>query len=199
MKTEIEVKFLNINLDAMRQKLEEAGATLEQPMRLMRRVLIEQPQHKAEHSFLRIRDQGDKTTLCFKRRSDPEMQRIDDTMEIEVEVSSFDDTVELFKEAGWPYTTYQENKRETWKLGDVEVVIDEWPWIPPQIEIEGPNEQAVQSTAETLGFDWNEKRLGHIDHVYKEYYTFAPGFRGIIELANVRFEDDIPKQMTKKA
>jgi adenylate cyclase class 2 len=135
MKTEIEVKFLNINLDAMRQKLEEAGATLEQPMRLMRRVLIEQPQHKAEHSFLRIRDQGDKTTLCFKRRSDPEMQRIDDTMEIEVEVGSFDDTVELFKEAGWPYTTYQENKRETWKLGDVEIVIDEWPWIPPQIEM----------------------------------------------------------------
>ncbi|MDB5177728.1 MAG: hypothetical protein JWO61_111 [Candidatus Saccharibacteria bacterium] len=196
MKTEIEVKFVNIDIDAMRQKLTDVGAELEQPMRLMRRVLIEQPEHEAEHSFIRIRDQGDKTTLCFKRRASKDIHTIDDTKEIEVNVSDFDTTVELFKEAGWPPKTYQENRRETWNLDDVEVVIDEWPWMPTQIEIEGPTEAAVQSAAKKLGLTWSEARLGHIDNIYQEYYTFAPGFRGVIELAEVRFEDAPPSQMT---
>lgn len=197
MKPEIEVKFININVDNIRQKLTDAGAYLEQPMRLMRRVLIEQPQHKAEHSFIRIRDQGDKTTLCFKRREAKDGLKIDDTQEIEVDVSDFDTTVELFREAGWPPQTYQENRRETWTLEEVEIVIDEWPWMPPQIEIEGPSEHAVQTVAERLSLIWSEARLGHIDNIYQEYYTFAPGFRGVIDLAEMRFEDPLPNQMTK--
>lgn len=197
MNTEIEVKFININLDEMRDKLKKVGAELEQSMRPMRRVLIEQPEHKAEQSFIRIRDQGDKTTLCFKRRTG-DRQAIDDTTEIEVEVSDFDTTVELFREAGWSPITYQENRRETWNLGDVEVVIDEWPWIPTQIEIEGPTEQAVRDAAEKLGFVWGEARLGRIDDIYQEYYTFAPGFRGAIDLAVMRFDDPVPAQMTKR-
>lgn len=198
MKTEIEVKFVNIDIEAMRQKLTDVGAQLEQPMRLMRRALIEQPEHQAEHSFIRIRDQGDKTTLCFKRRASIDTHTIDDTEEIEVDVSDFDTTVELFTHAGWPPKTYQENRRETWHLQDVEVVIDEWPWMPPQIEIEGPTEEAVQKVAEQLGFDWSEARLGHIDTIYQEYYTFAPGFRGVIDLHEMRFEDPLPVQMTKR-
>jgi len=198
MKTEIEVKFVNVDIDDMRKRLEATGAHLEQPMRLMRRALIEQPEHEAEHSFIRIRDQGDKTTLCFKRRSHKDSQAIDDTKEIEVEVGDFDTTIELLKEAGWPHKTYQENRRETWTLDETEVVIDEWPWMPPQVEIEGPNEQAVKNVAEKLGFAWEEARLGHIDHIYQEYYTFAPGFRGVIDLPEVRFEDPVPPQMMKK-
>ena len=198
MKTEIEVKFVNIDIDALRQKLNDVGAVLEQPMRLMRRVLIEQPEHEAKHSFIRIRDEGDKTTLCFKRRDHSDSKAIDDTKEIEVGVSDFDTTVEIFRQAGWPPKTYQETRRETWRLTDTEVVIDEWPWIPPQVEIEGTDEQAVRTVAEQLGFDWNEARLGHIDHIYQEYYTFAPGFRGVIDLPEVRFDDALPTQMTKR-
>jgi len=197
MKTEIEVKFINIDIEAMRQKLKEVGAHLEQPMRLMRRVLIEQPEHEAVHSFIRIRDQGDKVTLCYKRREAKDGFKIDDTVEIEVEVSDFDTTVELFKEAGWPPKTYQENRRETWNLEDAEIVIDEWPWMPPQIEIEGPTEQAVRAVAEKLGLMWSEARLGHIDQIYQEYYTFAPGFRGVIDLPEMGFDDPLPQQMTK--
>lgn len=198
MKPEIEVKFVNIDIDAMRQKLTAVGARLEQPMRLMRRALIEQPQHKAERSFIRIRDQGDKTTLTFKRRAPVDTHTIDDTEEIEVDVSDFDATVELFTHAGWPPKTYQENRRETWQLRDVEVVIDEWPWMPPQIEIEGPSEDAVKKVALELGQDWSEARLGHIDHIYQEYYTFVPGFRGVIDLKEMRFDDPLPAQMIKR-
>ena len=164
----------------------------------MRRVLIEQPDHEANHSFIRIRDQGDKITLTFKRRAKRSPDKIDDTKEIEVEVGSFEDTVELFKEAGWPHKTYQENRRETWMLDGAEVVIDEWPWLSPQIEIEAEDEATVRAAAAKLGFDWNDAFYGHIDDVYETEYTFAPGFRGIIVLPEVRFEDPIPEQMTPK-
>tara|TARA_B100001245_G_scaffold213665_1_gene179699 strand:+ start:203 stop:802 length:600 start_codon:yes stop_codon:yes gene_type:complete len=198
MKTEIEVKFIAVDIDDIRQRLKKLGAECEQPMRLMRRVLIEQPDHEANHSFIRIRDQGDKITLTFKRRAKRSPDKIDDTKEIEVEVGSFEDTVELFKEAGWPHKTYQENRRETWMLDGAEVVIDEWPWLSPQIEIEAEDEATVRAAAAKLGFDWNDAFYGHIDDVYETEYTFAPGFRGIIVLPEVRFEDPIPEQMTPK-
>ena len=56
MNTEIEVKFINIDHDKIRSRLQELGATLEQPMRVMRRVVIHTPDMTAKNAFLRIRD-----------------------------------------------------------------------------------------------------------------------------------------------
>lgn len=199
MKTEIEVKFVDVDVEKIRQALKSAGGFLEQPMRLMRRALIEEPHHRAEHSFIRIRDQGDKVTLTFKRRSDPEMLTADSVKEIEVEVSDFDDTVTLFSEAGWHYMTFQENRRETWQLDGTEVVIDEWPWLNPYIEIEGESEAAIKKVAGKLGLDWKEVEYGHIDDVYEYQYEFKGGIRGVIDLPAVRFEDPLPRQFVPKS
>ena len=194
MKTEIEVKFIDINIDDMRQKLEEAGAHLEQPMRLMKRVNIEQPEHTAERAFLRVRDEGDKTTLTFKRRDALSTEMIDNVKEIEVTVSDFNTTVELFKEAGWPPRTFQESRRETWELNGAEVVIDEWPWIEPYIEIEADDEETVRSVSKLLGFNWEEAVYGHIDVLYEMKYEFLGGVRGVIDLPEVRFDTPAPSK-----
>lgn len=192
MQTEIEVKFLDIDIAAIRERLRSAGAHLEQPTRAMRRALIEQPHHAAENSFIRVRDEGDKVTLTFKRRADARASKIDSVTEIEVQVSSFEDTVELLREAGWGYKTFQESKRETWTLDDAEIVIDEWPWVKPYIEIEAANETIVRSVAERLALNWGDVVFGHIDAVYENEYVFAEGFRGVIDLKEVRFGDDLP-------
>jgi adenylate cyclase class 2 len=198
MKPEIEVKFLNIDIDDIRHRLTEAGAHLEQPMRLMKRALIEEPHHLAEHSFIRVRVDGDKVTLTFKRRADQAASTIDGTMELEVTVSSFDDTVELFKQAGWAYKTLQESKRETWRLGEAEIVIDEWPWVEPYIEIEAETESQVKDAAATLNLAWGDAMFGHIDAVYQMKYDFAPGFRGVIDLKEVRFDGPVPSQFKER-
>ena len=192
MKTEIEVKFCDVDINDIRDRLQRAGAVCEQPMRLMRRALIEEPHHAAEHAFLRVRDEGDKVTLTFKRRADESGASIDSVKEIEVVVSDFDDTIELLREAGWTHKTFQESKRETWHLDDVEVVIDEWPWLPPYIEIEGENEAVLRATAEMLGLDWHDVVIGHIDVVYAQKYEFQDGIRGVIDLAEVRFGGPVP-------
>lgn len=198
MKTEIEVKFCDIDIDDIRERLSSVGAVCEQPMRLMKRALIEEPHHEAEHSFLRVRDEGDKVTLTFKRRGDPNARTIDNVKELEVVVSDFDDTVELLREAGWTYKTFQESRRETWHLGDAEIVIDEWPWLAPYIEIEGEDEATVRTAADKLGLDWQDVMYGHIDAVYEKQYEFQDGIRGVIDLKEVRFDDPVPAQFVPR-
>lgn len=195
MKTEIEVKFYRVDVEDIRRRLRNADATLVQPMRLMRRALIEEPQHQQVHSFIRIRDEGDKVTLTYKRRSDSAASQIDGTKEIEVVVSDFEDTVMLFQEAGWQYKTFQESKRETWQLGGAEIVIDEWPWLPPYIEIEAGSELEVREASEKLGLSWDDKLIGHLDALYEKEYEFAENFRGVIDVREVRFDAPLPEQL----
>ncbi len=194
MKTEIEVKFVDVDIDDIRSRLNKAGAHLEQPMRLMRRILIEEPDHKAERSFIRVRDEGDKVTITYKRREGKDS--LTSAKEIETTVGDFDTMVELFTTAGWNYTTYQESKRETWQYKDVEVVIDEWPWVNPYVEIEGDSEDAVKSAAAELGFDWSDAVFGSVDVIYNRDYPNMT-VRGIIDIKEGHFGEPVPIEFGK--
>lgn len=190
MKTEIEVKFLNIDIDDMRETLKAAGAACEQPMRLMKRALIETEETKTRDAYLRIRDEGDKVTATFKQFTE---HSLTGAREREIIVSDFDETVAIFAEFGLHYHTFQESKRETWRLDDVEIVIDEWPWIPPYIEIEGESEVDVKAAAARLGFDWSEAVFGSVDVIYGREYP-AMSVRGVIDITEVRFDDAVPQE-----
>lgn len=198
MQAEIEAKFVDVDIEDVRSRLKRAGAAIEHPMRSMRRVLIEEPHHAADGSFIRIRDEGDRTTLTFKRRTSPDhASTVDSTHELETTVGDFDTTVKIFQEAGWPYITYQESRRETWQLGDVEIVIDEWPWIKPYIEIEATTVEAVQLTAKTLGFEWDEAMFGSVDVIYGRDYPDMT-VRGVIDIKEARFDDPVPSEFMAK-
>ena len=197
MESEIEVKFIDVVTDDVRERLEKAGAILEHPMRLMRRALIEEPHHVVDDSFIRIRDEGDKVTLTYKRRMLPDStSTIDSTKEIETTVGDFEKTVTIFAEAGWQYTTMQENKRETWRLDDAEVVIDEWPWIKPYIEIEASSEKVVRDVAAKLGFDWKDAKFGGVDVIYEKDFPNM-SVRGVIDIREVRFSDPVPTEFLR--
>ena len=194
MQTEIEAKFLDVSIDGIRAQLQQLGAELKVPMRHMRRALIEEAHHAAENSFIRIRDEGDKITLTFKRRLEgDEAATITSTQELETTVGDFDTTVKIFAEAGWNYITYQESRRETWMLDDVEIVIDEWPWIQPYIEIEADTEQKVEQTAEKLGLLWTDAVFGSVDVIYSRDYPDMK-VRGVIDVKEVRFDDPVPAE-----
>ena len=190
MKTEIEVKFINITIDAIQQRLLAAGAVCEQPMRLMRRALMETPDMAAKDAFLRLRDEGNKVTLTYKQHL---KTGIEAANEIETTVDDFDTTKALLEASGMIFHTYQESRRETWKLRDVEVVIDVWPWMPPYIEIEGDNEASIREAAATLGFSWDEAVFGGVDVVYRMVYP-AMSVRGVIDIPLVRFDDPVPQE-----
>lgn len=190
MKTEIEVKFCNIKIDDMREKLKSVGAICEQPMRLMRRALIETQEMKTREGFIRIRDEGNKTTLTYKQFLE---KSLTGAQEHETIVGDFDVAIAIFKEAGLHYHTFQESKRETWRFDDVEVVIDEWPWINPYIEIEGESEASVKQAAAKLGFDWDDAVFGSVDVIYHDVFSKMTN-RGVIDIEEVRFGEPVPDE-----
>jgi len=167
MNTEIEAKFININHDEIRDKLTKLGAILEQPIRLMRRVVIHTNDMSAKNAFLRVRDEGYRTTITYKQFDG---DTVDGAREHEVVVSDFDEAINTLAASGLPYDTYQESRRENWRLGDVEIMLDEWPWLNPYLEIEGESEDAIKEMAKLLGFNWSDAVFGGVANVYKIQY-----------------------------
>ncbi len=164
MNNEIEAQFLDVDKEAVRKKLTEIGAKLEKPEVLMKRVIFD----LGEHSFARVRDEGGKIVMTYKKISDD--KSILGTKEVNVEVNNYDDAVLFLKACGLKAKAYQESKRETWKVGEVEICIDTWPWIPTFIEIEGPSENEVWEVAKMLGFDKTKAKFGSVDTTYQHYY-----------------------------
>lgn len=193
MQTEIEVKFLNVNHDEIRQKLKAVGGTLVTPMRDMRRALIETVEMKARNGFYRLRDEGNKITLTYKQFDSWAAGTIHGAKEIEIVVSDFDATLVLLTQVDLEPLTYQESRREAWELHGCEVVLDEWPWIPTYIEIEGESEQLVKDTATLLGFDWSDAVFGSVDVIYEREFPKLTN-RGVIDIPEVRFGDPIPAE-----
>lgn len=198
MQTEIEVKFVDVDIDDIRSRLKKSGAVLEIPMRDVRRALIEEEHHSADNMFIRIRDEGDKVTLCLKKKTKSlKNSTIDSTYEIETTVGDFDKTIELFRVAGWHYMTFQESRRETWKIDEAEVVIDEWPWIKPYIEIEAKSESIVRKVSSMLGFDWKDAVFGSVDVIYNRDYPDMK-IRGVIDIKEVRFNNPLPDEFGER-
>lgn len=196
MQPEIEAKFLSVDHDVVRQKLQSLGAQLEKPMYLMRRTLFDYPDgriRKALNGRLRVRNEGDKVTITFKTpRSD---QYAD---EIETTVGSYGVMVELLTAIGLVSYSVQESKRETWRFKDVEVALDEWPWAKPFIEIEGKQEAAIRDCAARLGFDWAEAAFGPAETVYRVEYPGITDDDRIGDIGNVRFGDPLPDWLEKR-
>ena len=189
-KTEIEAKFLNVDFDMIRAKLVDLGATLEHPMRLMRRVIFNVPNtpHKG-FDFVRVRDEGHAVTLTYKHFHNEGV--ISGVTELETTVGDFDTTVALLEAFGLEYKSLQETRRETWRLGTVEIVLDEWPWLNPYVEVEGLSEQEVRRVASQLGFSWDAAVFGPTPQAYQAQYPDGDAAQ-LIEIPRVAFDEPIP-------
>lgn len=163
MKLEIEATFLEVNKDTLRAQLQAAGAELVQAEVLMRRAVFK----LGEHDFARVRDEGNRIVLTYKNHHN---NTLTGTEEINVEVSDYDDTIAILQACGLVVKSVEDSYRESWKLNNVDIDIDTWPWIPTYVEIEGPSETAVEQVANLLGFSMKNAIIGSVDEVYKLYY-----------------------------
>ena len=169
METEIEAKFPDINVEALRAKLAEAGAVRVHGEILMRRHVFDYPDNRLEAvgGWVRVRDEGSKVTMSYKQLID---RSLHGTKEVNVTVDDYDAACAFLKKIGLVVRSYQETKREKWMLGEVEVTIDTWPWVPTFAELEGPSEEAVRAAAEVLDLDWSAAMHGSVETVYQMHY-----------------------------
>ncbi len=171
MQIEYEATFPNVNKDKMRQRLRKINAVLIKPEFLQKRVVFNLPKgHKVKGGWLRVRNEGDKITMSFKIVNGV---KIEDQKEICLRVDDFNQAVLFLEKIGCQKKAYQENKRELWRLNDVEITIDEWPFLEPFIEIEANQENKVKTVATKLGLNWNDAFFGSVDTLYSKKYGIA--------------------------
>ena len=168
MKIEYEATFTNIDKEEIRARLREAGATLVRPEFLMKRVVFELPTgHEIPGGWLRVRDEGDKITMSLKVVNG---NKIENQKEIQVVIDNFSEGVSLLENLGAERKALQESRRELWLLDEVEVTIDEWPYLEPYVEVEGNNEEAVKVVSKKIGFDYDKALFCSVDYLYNKKY-----------------------------
>lgn len=171
MDIEYEATFENVDKNLIREKLKSLGAELIRPEYMQKRLVFNLPEgHGIEGGWLRVRDEGDKITMGLKAISGDGIERQKET---EVVINSFDSGSVLLQSIGCEKKAYQESTRELWKLGNVEVTIDEWPFLEPFVEIEGKNEGEVKSVAESMGFDYSLALFDSVDAQYSAKYNIT--------------------------
>ena len=175
MKTEYEIRILEINQDEMIKKLETLGATKKGEFEQKRYVYDLKPVQNGK--WIRLRTNGKKTTLAYK---DIVSDTIDGTKEVEFEVSSISDAEEFLNKIGFNYRSLQENKRIQYILDGVEIDIDTWPMIPTYMEIEGESEEKVNKMIEKLDVDKSKITALNCDDIYRNIYNID--ISGIKEL-----------------
>ncbi len=169
---EIEVKFLNINVADLVTKLESLGAQKVGDFNYRRQVM-DFPGFTLDKkgAWLRIRDEGEKIIVAYKQRQGWEEAGVSgkDTgmKEIELEVNSFEQAINMFTELGMVNKHYVENKRNRYVLSGVEFDIDYWPMLEPYLEIEAKSQEEIDKAIELLGYNKDEAKVFSTAQIYE--------------------------------
>lgn len=179
---EYECRILNIDLDDILSKLESLGAE-DKGERLQQRYIYDFDPVDPD-TWIRLRTNGEKTTLAIKslKRTD----EFGNTMEEEVTVGDIETTNRILERLGYHHRNYQENRRHSFKLGNVSIDIDSWPLIPTYVEVEGSSEKEVLDTLGILGVDPSQVTTLDVESIYREIY----GIR-IKEIEDLRFNEGV--------
>jgi len=171
---EIEAVFLEINKELIEEKLKEIGAKKVGDI-FYRHTSFDFPDYRLDkdNSWIRLRDEGGKVMLAYKKRlgvTSQDGSSNDEGMEeIETAVGSYEDTKILLKKIGLIEKHEAEKKRTRWNKGGVEFDIDTWPEIPTFLEIEAKSWDDIDRSAKALGLNPEDKKICSVNQIYRLY------------------------------
>ena len=168
MGKEYEAKFLDIDVDKLRDKIIKHGGTIvHENQKYVRSVF--RLCNTDKKGYARVRDEAGKVTVTVKIYNNPDYP---DEYEIET-VNDFETAKNLLVAMNLQVKSFQESYREKWSLPNKEVhevTFDTIPGIPTYMEIDCVTEKALKDTIKLLELDKGKMRYGAFDRVYKEYY-----------------------------
>lgn len=155
---ELEVKFYLSNPQAFQERLVAAGAEQIQERLFEVNLRFDRPDGSLSRAqqVLRLR-QDDRARLTYKGAA-VSGEAVSDRLEIEFEVGDVESARRLLEALGYQVVLRYEKWRAAYRLGAVEIVLDEMPY-GHFCEIEGPDASSIQQAAAMLGLDWEARIL----------------------------------------
>ena len=163
MAREIEANFRLPDAAALRQRLATLGAQRVSTVQETNLILDSPARQLLGHGCglrVRVAEPADKSgprrvTLTFKGPRDPDEHGQGIKAREEIETDADDDASLLAILARLDFTPVlcYEKRRETWQLGDAEVVLDELPKLGWFAEIEATDSARIESLRAQLGLD----------------------------------------------
>lgn len=181
---EIEVIFLEVDVKTLEKKLTDIGARKVKDISY-RHVSFDYPDYRLDkdNSWIRLRDDGEKIVLAFKKRlgvTSHDGSTNDEGMEeVEVIVDSYENTKTFLKKVGFIEKHEAEKKRIRWKKDTTVFDIDTWPEIPTYLEIEGESWKDVDKAIEELGLDKKDQKVCSVNQIYRLYGFDVNDYRTI--------------------
>ena len=156
MPSEIEAKMKVDEFDTVRNRLSESGARRVKEV-LETNTFFDTPERSllSQDKGLRLRRARDaadgKQSFVVTVKGPQQKGELKNREESEVGVDDGDDAIRLLAALGFSPTLSFEKKRESWKLADCKIELDELPLLGRFVEIEGPDEATVMQVRQQLG------------------------------------------------
>ncbi len=151
---EIEARFKDIQVDKIIKNIIDLGGQDLGEKFLEETIFYDKElRWRDEGKFARLRSFDGKNIFTYKHIK---KDSIDGAEEIEFSIDEPSQLKEFLLRLELIAFRTQQKKRHTLILDGVILDIDQWPLIPPYLEIEGKSESEVHAVAEKIGFDWND-------------------------------------------
>jgi adenylate cyclase class 2 len=148
-----EARFFDVDLELIRHRLGRLNAHCVSPRHLVRKVVLENDATRARGAWVSVRSDGSQHVLSFTRGAASGDDTDGPAAEVAVPVTDFAAAQRLIEELGLSVTRRQESHEEEWRLHTLTYSLAEWPGLPPFLEIDGPDANAVWWAAHQLGLE----------------------------------------------
>ncbi|PCI24148.1 hypothetical protein COB57_05550 [Candidatus Peregrinibacteria bacterium] len=167
---EIELKFLNIDVADIKQKLLLLGAEEKYNTEIESQAFLAEGFHSSDSAqkYLRIRKINDLVTITYKSPAhDSEMSSRD---EIELQVDSYDNAIGLLESMGFKKGHVGKKHRIHYEYGNVHFELDTLENIPTYLEIETTCEEKMREVCKKLDLNILEGKKGTIVEILPEMF-----------------------------
>lgn len=172
MRDEIELKFLDIDDEDIQEKLRGIGATKTYMAETVS-VWLNWPEigvdwKDMEKQSLRLRKRDGTCMLNWKKPKEGEDMKV--LEEMEIEVSSMEDTIALFESLGFSSTRAFHKKRTHYEHKGTSFEIDEIPGKKPYLEVETHTQEEMESACKNLGLDIEDGKSGSMMEIFPDVF-----------------------------
>lgn len=169
MATEIEARFLEVDVPAFVQRLQELGAEDRGVVLLRETIFYDQELtwRESGRELVRVREGREGVVVSYKHAAE---DTVTGTEEVEFRADDRGAVEQFLRRLGLVAYRQQEKRRHTFWLRGVRIDLDSWPQVPTYVEVEGPTETAIREVARMLGLDWSQAIFGNAGLLIEERY-----------------------------